>query len=108
MALPARRSATQSSGHARPDLVWDTKLEADALAYAQQLAAKDQGLTHSGYPNEGENLYYRSPTGTITNAAQAWVNEVTAYHGEKIPNGNFQGYGHYTQVSYTPVQILFL
>jgi len=31
---------------------------------------------------------------------EAWVNEKPNYHGEKIAEGDFKGYGHYTQVCF--------
>ena len=99
--MSARRNATKASGHTRSDLIWDATLKRDALAYAQQLAATDQGLIHSGYPNDGENLFWSPPTGSLTSTTQAWVNEVTQYHDEKIPNGDFGVYGHCTQVSFS-------
>lgn len=35
--------------------------------------------------------------GQLANAAQAWVNEGSAYGGQGIGEGNFGAYGHYTQ-----------
>lgn len=35
----------------------------------------------------------------LKKAVEAWDGEKPNYHGEKIPQGNFSGYGHYTQVS---------
>jgi hypothetical protein len=53
---------------------------------------------HSGVGNEGENLFEASPTATLAAAAQDWCNEISNYSGQNIPNGNFESYGHYTQV----------
>ena len=48
-------------------------------------------------------------------SSRGWVNEQKDYHGEKIGEGNFEAYGHYTQVcsssppSYFPsLSMLFL
>lgn len=85
----------------RPDLVWDPRLAAAAEEWARHLVARDAGLQHSTgteRPNQGENLYWTSAGGTLADGSQSWVNERTAYHGEKIGEGNFESYGHYTQV----------
>ncbi|KAI4255026.1 MAG: hypothetical protein LQ352_002771 [Teloschistes flavicans] len=97
----ARNEATQQSGHARATLVWDDQLANDATAYAQHLASANQGLQHSSgdqRPNAGENLYWSKPNGSMADASQGWVNEKQNYHGEKIGEGDFGSYGHYTQV----------
>ncbi|KAL8690836.1 MAG: hypothetical protein Q9218_003816 [Villophora microphyllina] len=97
----ARNDASSSSGHPRPSLTWDDNLAAQATAYAQDLASANQGLQHSTSdqrPNQGENLYWSKPTGSMADASQGWVNEKGNYHGEKIGEGDFGSYGHYTQV----------
>lgn len=53
---------------------------------------------HSGVRNEGENLLEASPNATLAAAAQDWCNEISNYSGQNIPDGNFESYGHYTQV----------
>ncbi|CAD6568745.1 MAG: hypothetical protein ASARMPREDX12_001820 [Alectoria sarmentosa] len=97
----AREAANGISGAvSRPDLVWDPNLANDAQKWANGLAAANNGLNHSTgdqRPNEGENLYWVSAGGQLADAAQAWVNEQSNYSGEKIGDGNFEGYGHYTQ-----------
>lgn len=98
----ARRDASNSSGHGRPDLVWDDNLATQATAYAQHLVDQNQGLQHSSgdqRPNQGENLYWSKPNGSREAASQRWVDEKQNYHGEKIGEGNFGSYGHFTQVS---------
>ncbi|KAL8667848.1 MAG: hypothetical protein Q9202_000313 [Teloschistes flavicans] len=110
----ARNEATQQSGHPRATLVWDDQLANDATAYAQHLASANQGLQHSSgdqRPNAGENLYWSKPNGSMADASQGWVNEKQNYHGEKIGEGDFGSYGHYTQVmlldpSFSPLVVL--
>ncbi|UPK95497.1 hypothetical protein LCI18_006432 [Fusarium solani-melongenae] len=84
-------------------LVWDTKLEAAARAWAQKIA-KSGKLAHSASkdrPNQGENLAYGWSSGTyknpITAGTQGWLSEVKNYKNEVIPKGKFSEYGHYTQ-----------
>ena len=36
----------------------------------------------------------------LKNGVEAWNDEKKNYHGEKIAEGDFKGYGHYTQVSF--------
>ncbi|KAL8820648.1 MAG: hypothetical protein Q9223_001170 [Gallowayella weberi] len=97
----ARHDASQSSGHKRPDLRWDDNLAKQARAYAQYLCKANKGLQHSSgdqRKNQGENLYWSKPNGSLEAASKGWVNEKKNYHGEKIGEGNFGSYGHYTQV----------
>ncbi|KAG9495191.1 hypothetical protein J7337_013426 [Fusarium musae] len=84
-------------------LVWDTKLESAATAYAKKLA-KAGKLKHSSgsdRPNQGENLAYAWASNgfknPITAGTQGWLNEKKYYKRETIPKGNFSMYGHYTQ-----------
>ncbi|KAI1016408.1 hypothetical protein LB503_010300 [Fusarium chuoi] len=84
-------------------IVWDSKLESAATAYAKKLA-KAGKLKHSAgkdRPNQGENLAYAWASNgfknPITAGAQGWLNEKKYYKGETIPKGNFSMYGHYTQ-----------
>ncbi|KAL8924400.1 MAG: hypothetical protein Q9172_002702 [Xanthocarpia lactea] len=96
----ARRDASKSSGHGRPDLVWDNKLEKDAIAYAEHLCRANKGLQHSSgdqRPNQGENLYWSKPNGSLEAASKGWMDEKKNYHGQKIGEGDFGSYGHYTQ-----------
>ncbi|KAF5636060.1 plant PR-1 class of pathogen related [Fusarium sp. NRRL 52700] len=85
------------------DLVWDSKLESAATAYAKKLA-KSGKLQHSAgkdRPNQGENLAYAWASNgfknPITAGTQGWLNEKKYYKRETIPKGNFSMYGHYTQ-----------
>jgi len=96
----------QNSGRATQKLVslsWDPTLQAHAQTWANHLASIDQMVhsTAAQRPGEGENLAYAySSTGVVsplTRAAQLWMAEFPNYHGEAIPQGDFAGYGHYTQ-----------
>ncbi|KAJ1325207.1 pathogenesis-related protein 1 [Microdochium nivale] len=103
-----QKSAQQLHNQARiakglPRLLWDAQLAGDAKAYAQQLAAsgKFEHSPNESRPGQGENLAYsyssspiKSP---ISSGTKLWLAEAPAYMNEVIPNGNFEGYGHYTQ-----------
>ena len=79
-----------------PALTWSNDLQQKAQDYACVIAKKDQ-LVHG---SSGENLYWRSVTSDsdLMRAADAWISEKKNYSGQKIPDGNFGSYGHYTQV----------
>ncbi|VUC22872.1 unnamed protein product [Clonostachys rosea] len=85
-----------------PALEWDTDLQANALAWAQELARRGS-LDHSDSsqrPNQGENLaggsmYFCSISGLKMNYR---TDEKDSYHNEIILEGDFGSYGHYTQV----------
>lgn len=49
---------------------------------------------------EGENLFMQMGGGhqPLKRGVESWVNEKPHYHGEKIAQGDFSSYGHYTQV----------
>lgn len=49
---------------------------------------------------EFETIQWLSAGGTLSDASQSWVTEGFAYYGEKIGEGKFESYGHYTQVCY--------
>ncbi|QPC70558.1 hypothetical protein HYE68_001310 [Fusarium pseudograminearum] len=84
-------------------LKWDTKLEADALAYAKKIAKAGKMVHSEGKtrPGQGENLAYAWASdgykNPITAGTQSWLNEKKKYKGETIPKGSFSSYGHYTQ-----------
>ncbi|KAL9594395.1 MAG: hypothetical protein Q9219_007054 [cf. Caloplaca sp. 3 TL-2023] len=87
--------------HPRKNLIWDPKLAAAATAYAKKLAHDNAGLKHSSgdqRPNQGENLAWSKPHGSFADASKMWVDERKNYHGQKIGEGDFGSYGHYTQV----------
>ncbi|KAI4106015.1 MAG: hypothetical protein L6R37_002378 [Teloschistes peruensis] len=97
----ARDQASKEHNHPRPHLVWDQHLESEARKYAQKLAHDNNGLHHSTgeqRPGQGENLYWVSAGGSLASGSQGWVDEKKNYHGEKIGQGDFGSYGHYTQV----------
>jgi uncharacterized protein YkwD len=88
-----RARATQ---HLQP-LQWDEGLARDAHQWAEQIAREGK-LHHSSGSGQGENLYWASSSGDpLQAAAQAWINERSNYHGQKIPEGNFGSYGHYSE-----------
>jgi uncharacterized protein YkwD len=76
-------------------LEWDDSLAASAQSWAQQLTQ----IGHLQHSQGGQNLYWSSAAGgsPLADGSQAWINEKSLYHGESIPNGNFEAYGHYTQ-----------
>ena len=87
-------------------LQWDAHLAPEAQKWADNLAHKIGHMQHSTSqerPNQGENLFwgmaspgpYKDP---YTHAAQAWMNEAAKYHGEKIGEGDFGSYGHYSEL----------
>ncbi|KAH8901900.1 PR-1-like protein [Coniochaeta sp. PMI_546] len=82
-------------GKSLPYLTWDNTL----VASAQQCANKIAASGNFAHCQSGENLYaqYGSTAPPLAAGAQAWMNEASAYHGEVIPQGNFESYGHYTQ-----------
>lgn len=110
---PALLRAAMLAGHnaARaeaglPLLVWDEALAADALAYAQTLAATRQ-FRHAEQPQgparQGENLF----TGTrgaygYREMVDLWVAEKKDFVNRPTPNfsrtGRFGDVGHYTQI----------
>ena len=79
---------------------WSNDLARDAFSWARHLADRNSGLKHSTSFGHGENLY--SGTNGPKNcepAISAFFNEYPLYHNEKIGEGNFMGYGHFTQVN---------
>ncbi|KAF7551266.1 hypothetical protein G7Z17_g5143 [Cylindrodendrum hubeiense] len=84
-------------------LRWSPTLQKNALVWAKKLAKLGK-LEHSVYGeriNQGENLAYSWSTATIKNpiviGTKGWLAEITEYHNETIPKGDFSAYGHYTQ-----------
>lgn len=82
----------------QPPLTISASLVASAQLVANHLAATDT-FEHSHTPNQGENLF-QSTNGDFSTkvAMQGWFDEFTNYNGEPIGQGNFEGYGHFTQV----------
>jgi len=99
-ALAAHNTARrEAQGVKRPDLVWDERLSADALRWATHLAETGT-FQHEGMRGEGENLFMQMGGGhqPLKKGVESWLGEKPNYHGEKIAEGNFSSYGHYTQV----------
>ncbi|KAJ4351756.1 uncharacterized protein N0V89_007099 [Didymosphaeria variabile] len=77
-------------------LQWDDNLANDAQNYAQVLAdTKD--FKHSGVDGQGENLFMSSADASLADAVRAWLGEEANYHGEKIGEGDFGAWGHYSK-----------
>ncbi|KAH7382849.1 CAP domain-containing protein [Cadophora sp. MPI-SDFR-AT-0126] len=99
----ARQDANNNHGSNCAPLNWDSNLASAAQAWAEAMA-KSQNFDHSdpnSRENQGENLYLYAGTNAVAEfngAAAAWCGEIANYHGEPIGEGNFEGYGHYTQV----------
>jgi uncharacterized protein YkwD len=81
-----------------PYLTWDNSL----VGTAQQCANKIASTGNFAHCQSGENLYaqYGSNAPPLAAGAQAWMNEAPSYHGEVIPKGNFEAYGHYSKSRY--------
>ncbi|KAI9203479.1 CAP domain-containing protein [Polychytrium aggregatum] len=80
-----------------PSLTWDSSIANDAQLWFQN----HQGFNHwiPSQSGEGQNLY--ASTGSPVSCKQAvasWGAESVNYHGEVIPQGSFELYGHYTQI----------
>jgi uncharacterized protein YkwD len=82
-------------------LAWDANLAAQATKYAQHLAklSKMQHSTGDQRPNQGENLAAGSALGgnPLERGTKMWLDEEKNYHGQKIGEGNFGSYGHYSE-----------
>ncbi|KAJ3323122.1 Cuticle-degrading protease [Boothiomyces sp. JEL0866] len=78
-------------------LTWDSNLEAFARNWANNLASTDS-FSHSG-SGYGENLF-QSTGGffTCADAVKSWFDEFSNYNGEPIGDGDFESYGHFTQL----------
>ncbi|KAJ6716441.1 CYSTEINE-RICH SECRETORY PROTEIN-RELATED [Salix koriyanagi] len=77
-------------------LTWDTTVQAYAQNYANQRAG-DCNLVHSGGPY-GENLAWRFPDLSGTDAVKMWVDEKAYYDYDSNSCAADQQCGHYTQV----------
>lgn len=67
--------------------------------------AATQNFEHSGAEGLGENIsafFGDVSGGELQNSAQGWLDEKSKYHGEKSDeagsDGNYEAWGHYTQV----------
>ena len=95
----ARHEAQNHGNHiSRPDLTWDDNLASAAQGWANHLAATNS-FEHDPNAGAGENLFEASGfTPSFADACRDWVGEESKYHGEAIGQGNFEDWGHYTQV----------
>lgn len=93
-AIDIQNSGRMSKG--LPFLTWDDTLEGTA----QQCANKIAQSGDFAHCQAGENLYaqWGSSAPPFAAGAQAWMNEASNYHGEVIPQGNFESYGHYSEL----------
>ena len=80
----------------KPNMTISTTLKNFAQNYSNYLASNNL-FRHSGGPY-GENLYRASGGGSVIKGIILWWKEFPIYNGENIPNGDFSGYGHYTQM----------
>ncbi|GMN01482.1 CAP domain-containing protein [Erythrobacter sp. MTPC3] len=88
-----------------PPLRLDAALSAQALAYAQKLAAtgRFRHSAKSDRPGQGENLWAGTQGAySYEEMASGWIEEKQDYRHAAFPNvsktGNWQDVGHYTQV----------
>jgi len=52
---------------------------------------------HSGVDGQGENLFMSTGDASYEQAVQSWLDEEKDYHGEKIGEGDFSEWGHFSQ-----------
>ncbi len=92
-----RASCETLNGEPLTSLVWDDELYQSAQSWANELAKSDN-LRHSDLAG-GENIQSTSDkSSSCKSAVDAWFNEYPLYHNEKIGEGNFHAYGHFTQL----------
>ncbi len=103
-ALDAHNQARAE--HGLDGLSWDDGLAGAAQDWANQLP--NVGFQHSGVG--GENLYWSSASSgdVFNNAAGSWINEEPNYHGEAIPDGDFENYGHYSKRLQTLLYAIYM
>lgn len=87
-----------------PDLEWSEELADYAREWGEELI-KDCSFKHrpSDGPfaqEHGENLYlaWGMDSLSLSAAALAWYDEIDAYNGQAIGEGDISDYGHYTQM----------
>lgn len=83
-------------------LSWSPSLAASAQSYSNVLYSRSPrsiSLVHSHKSGVGENLYASSGKATCQAGMKAWLDEKKYYRpGSAVGSGNFEAYGHYTQV----------
>jgi uncharacterized protein YkwD len=104
-----RRSLVTTKGEPVVELKWRKHLAEKAQIWADKLVQNSIasyggiGLNHSTEMNWGfgENLYStKNGNQTCACATDAWFNEWPLYKNETLPDGDFSGYGHYTQLAW--------
>ncbi|KAL8752066.1 MAG: hypothetical protein Q9199_005998 [Rusavskia elegans] len=103
LSFKPQKSTTNVAVTPLNHLVWHDYLAAQATDYASCLASQNLGNQHSSSdqrPDQGENLYSTDgQDGGMAVASDGWgPKEKIFYHGEKIPDAEFEQYGHYTQI----------
>lgn len=94
-ALDLHNTARESQG--LPPLQWDAGLSNAATRWAQHLAREGK-FYHQKGSGTGENLVWISACFTpYQAAAQCWLDEVENYHDQRIGEGDFLSYGHYSE-----------
>lgn len=87
-------------------LVWDNRLQADALAYARRLAAAAR-FAHDPLAgarlHEGENLWMGTRRAfSYATMANSWLDEREHFKPGRFPDisrtGNWKAVGHYSQI----------
>ena len=79
-------------------LRWDPGCADAAQGWANTLAQRDRGLSHSGRQDYGENVWGGSGRDFgPADAARAWLSERDSYNGGPIDESN-RNVGHYTQM----------
>ena len=80
-------------------LRWDQDCADAAQGWANTLAQRDRGLSHSGRRDYGENVWAGSGRAfTPADAARDWGSEISSYNGGVVNETNVQAVGHYTQM----------
>lgn len=108
---PDQRNALNGHNNPRKNkklqpLQWDAGLTKAALGWAQKLA-RESKFYHSSGTGHGENLYWTTSSGgdPLNDGTKAWMAEEKNYHGQKIGEGNFGSYGHYSEFLKGPTVI---
>jgi uncharacterized protein YkwD len=98
-----RASCETIDGLPIPALSWDSNLARDAQIWANTLASQNR-FYHSIQMKwgHGENLYAVTLNGNLNckPAVDAFFNEYKLYNNEPIGQGNFEAYGHFTQLAW--------
>lgn len=95
----AINNKARAEKHLNP-LQWDDKLASDAQQWANHLAQTQQMVHSSGdqRPGQGENLFAgMGKDYTFSDGVNSWLGEEKDYHGEKIGEGDFEKWGHYSE-----------